>query len=88
MEIEVVIDEIGERILSVSAATWSVHLQLFRIDGELPFDLFILTCASQQRKSSALYYFQHVAEEEFFRTVLEFEKKDVLAEQQIKSWLL
>ncbi|MEK6867202.1 MAG: hypothetical protein AABX98_00120 [Nanoarchaeota archaeon] len=70
MEIEV---KTREDILSVSAPTWSVYLQLFQIDGEIPFDLFILTRISLSGKSSALYYFQKVAEEAFFRAVLEFE---------------
>ena len=69
------IAQTGENILSVSASTWSVSLQLFRIDGEIPFDLFILTRISLLGKSSALYYFQKVAEEAFFRAVLEFEQE-------------
>lgn len=72
MEIEV---SNGENVLSVSASTWAVYLQLFRIDGEIPFDLFILTRISPSGKSSALYYFQKIAEEAFFRAVLEFEQE-------------
>ncbi len=66
----------GETLLAVSALTWSVTLQVFTIDSEIPFNLFILTRGTSKQKYSELYYFQHTAEEAFFRLVLEYEKME------------
>lgn len=65
---------ISESGMHVTTEFWFVTLQVFHIEGTLPFDLYIVTRGFLTVQKTELFYFAPVAEHAFSYWILFFSK--------------
>jgi len=65
---------ISENGLHMAADFWFVTLQVFHIEGPLPFDLYMVTRGFLTAQKTELFYFAPVAEHAFSYWILFFSK--------------
>lgn len=66
--------EVRENGLYVTAEFWFVSLQVFHIEGQLPFDMYLVTRGFLSGQKTELFYFAPIAEQAFTYWILFFSK--------------